>query len=145
MMKGLWSKAFWKDAVERTVSAVAQSLLLFLTGDTLGNVLPGVNISVDFSDWSTWLTIIGGAALIQMLKNLVAATANPNSGASFGASVPATLVLAQTTVTGSKDGALPPGVPESRPGDNVIGPALAAQTDWEEGQRAQVTALPPAA
>jgi hypothetical protein len=143
-MKGLWSKAFWKDAVERTISAVAQSLLLFLTGDALGGVVQGVDISVDFGDWQTWLTIMGGAALIQMLKNLVAVTANPNSGASFGASVPSTLVRVQTTVTGGKDSALPPGAVVPQPGDDVVGPALAADTDLTEGQAAQVSALPPA-
>lgn len=142
-MSGLWSKAFWKDSVERTISAVAQSLLLFLTGNALGNATESVQINVDFGDWQTWLTIAAGAAIIQMLKNLVAVTANPNSGASFGASVPSTLVLAQTTVTGSQhDGH--PDAPLSQPGDPVIGPALAAKTDWEEGQPAQVTALPQA-
>ena len=138
-MKGLWSKAFWKDAVERTVSAVAVSLLLFLGADQL----PGDAVNVNFDDWKTWLTIIGGAALIQMLKNLAAVTANPNSGASFGASVPTNLVLAQTTVTGGKE--IGPGMSQAAPGDAVIGPALAADSDWEEGQPAQVTALPPAA
>lgn len=136
-MKGLWSKAFWKDSVERTISAVAQSLLLFLTGNALGNAAPeSVQINVDFSDWQTWLTIMGGAALIQMLKNLVAVTANPNSGASFGASVPVPLVKAYTTVTGQEG---------SQPGDTVIGPALAAETGLKEGEPAQVTRLPQAA
>lgn len=140
-MKGLWSKAFWKDSVERTISAVAQSLLLFLTGNALGNAAPeSVQINVDFSDWQTWLTIMGGAALIQMLKNLVAVTANPNSGASFGASVPATLVKAYTTVTGTR-----PGQNGSHPGDTVVGPALAAETELNEGEPAQVTRLPQAA
>lgn len=140
-MKGLWSKAFWKDAVERTVSAVAQSLLLFLTGDTLGGLVPGVDISVDFGDWQTWLTIIGGAALIQMLKNLVAVTANPNSGASFGASIPVNLVQAYTTVTGGGEGAHK--VDQPRPGDTVAGPALAAETDLTEGEAVYVKPIPP--
>lgn len=145
-MKGLWSKAFWKDSVERTISAVAQSLLLFITTNALGTATNGdVGVAVDFSDWRTWLSIVAGAAVIQMLKNLIAVTANPNSGASFGASVPTNLVLAQTTVTGSKDGAMPPGAPSAAPGDAVVGPALAADTDWVEGQPAQVSALPAAA
>jgi hypothetical protein len=145
-MKGLWSKAFWKDSLERTISAVAQSLLLFLTGNALGNAAPdAVQINVDFGEWQTWLAIMGGAALIQMLKNLVAVTANPNSGASFGASVPSTLVRVQTTVTGGNKGALPPGAAVPQPGDDVVGPALAADTDLTEGQAAQVSALPPAA
>ena len=144
-MNSLWSKAFWKDSVERTISAVAQSLLLFLTGNALGNVTNGdVGVSVDFGDWQTWLVIMGGAAVIQMLKNLVAVTANPNSGASFGASVPTNLVLSQKTVTGGKESALPPGAAVPQPGDAVVGPALAADTDLVEGQAAQVTALPPA-
>lgn len=144
-MNGLWGKAFWRDSAERTISAVAQSLLLFLTGNALGNAAPdAIEINVDFSDWRVWLAIMGGAALIQMLKNLVAVTANPNSGASFGASVPSDLVRVQTTVTGSHSGALPDDAPVPQPGDSVAGKALADETNIPEGAAVQVTLLPPA-
>lgn len=87
-MKKYLTKAFWNDAAERTISAVAQSLLLFLTGDQLGDVVPNVQIQVDWSQWQTWVSIAASAAIIQMLKNFVAVGINPNTGASFGTAVP---------------------------------------------------------
>lgn len=138
-MTSLWKRAFWKDAIERTISAMCQSLLLFLGGDGLGEVVPGVDISVDFSAWQTWLTVVGGAALIQMLKNFIAVTANPNSGASFGASIPGNLVRAYTTVVAQEtEGYM--GETIAEPGDTVSGPA---PDGLKEGGLVQVTLLPP--
>ena len=98
-MKRYLTKAFWNDAIERTISAVAQSLLLFLTGDQLGQISNTVMIQVDWTKWQTWLTIAGGAAIIQTLKNFVAVSTNPVTGASFGQAVPTGLVRAAKDVS----------------------------------------------
>lgn len=137
----MWSKAFWKDALERTISAVCQSLLLFLSGDVIGEVGGSdYPIQVDFSQWETWLNVIAGAAILQMLKNFIAVTANPNTGASFGASIPGTLVQAYTSVTRQSSAS---GDYVAHPGDTVAGPAAELQAGVGEGEPVYVKPVPP--
>lgn len=92
-MRRIFTKAFWYDAAERTISSVAQALLTFWFGSSLPEDAP-VHIDVDWTDWRSWLQVVATAAVLQMLKNIVAATSNPVTGASFGQAVPAAKVVA---------------------------------------------------
>lgn len=59
----IWTKAFWKDAIERVVSTAAQAAVGVLTAD-------GFNL-VEF-DLKAGASVVGVAALVSLLKALVA-------------------------------------------------------------------------
>lgn len=133
----IWKKAFWKDAAERTISAVAQALLLFWFGEALPDSI--VQVNVDFADWRAWGQIVLAAAVLQMLKNLVAVLKNPNNGASFGTTNPADMVEALVTAKTVTTGVYGSGRTVAAPGDTVAGKASPIETD----QPVQVSPLPP--
>ena len=68
----MFTTVFWKDAAERAIKTVAQTLLaLWLVGDVALNAL-----SVD---WTEALGVALGAAVISLLTSIVSAGAVPNS------------------------------------------------------------------
>lgn len=64
----MWTKAFWKGAVERAIKTYAQAALALLTGDGLG---------VLDVDWGTVASVGGLAAIASVLTSLVSAGAGP--------------------------------------------------------------------
>lgn len=66
----MWSKAFWKDAAERTVGTTAASLAASLPAVGLLEV-----------DWLAALSVSGMAGLLTLLKALAAHTVgDPDTG-----------------------------------------------------------------
>lgn len=118
-MGAIWTKAFWKDAIERL-------------GTTLVAILIGAMTASDFGwtmldDWKFWSPIAVSMG-INLLKVLLAGFASPNTGASLGTTNPAGIVKAFVTqkdvvTEGDKVG---PGMPDevvARAGDTVAGNA----------------------
>lgn len=68
----MFTVVFWKDAAERAIKTIAQTLLaLWLVGDVAFNAL-----SVD---WKEALGIAVGAAILSVLTSIVSAGAVANS------------------------------------------------------------------
>lgn len=68
----MFTTVFWKDAAERAIKTIAQTLLaLWLVGDVAFNAL-----SVD---WTEALGIAVGAAILSVLTSIVSAGAVTNS------------------------------------------------------------------
>lgn len=105
----MWSKAFWKDVADRVLS-------------TFVAVVVGVIVSTDgfkassLGDWKFWTPVLITTA-VTVAKALGLGIVNPNTGASFGTTVPGGLVAAQTDASGS------------HPGDTIAG----AATDIPDG------------
>lgn len=74
MQKKIWSGGFWLDAVERAVGAAAGSALAVLGADGLG---------VLTADWQAAASVAGLAAVVSVLKSLVAGTTGDPSTAGF--------------------------------------------------------------
>lgn len=107
----MFSKAFWKDALERVLGTVLAALAVALPVDLTG--LKELQVNEVAAG-------IGLLAVATLVKCLLAVLKNPNTGASFGTTVPGDLVAAQTDAGGS------------HPGDTgpiVAGPAAANITD----------------
>lgn len=67
----MWSRTFWRDAVERMVSTAAQSAIAVLGAD--GFDLLQVDVAAVFG-------VAAGGAVLSLLKSLVASKVNdPNS------------------------------------------------------------------
>lgn len=66
----MWTRIFWKDTVERTVSTAAQAALAMLSADGLG---------VLDVDWADVGSVSGLAAILAVLKALVAAKTVDNT------------------------------------------------------------------
>lgn len=71
----MWSVKFWRDAAERTVRTMAQTLLALL-GNQAVNVVA--------LDWGQMLAITVGAGLVALLTAVVASGVGDNESASFG-------------------------------------------------------------
>lgn len=98
----MWSKAFWKDALERVLGTVLAALAVAIPVDLAGvKELQVTEVAAG----------IGLLALATLVKCLLAVLKNPNTGGSFGTAVPGDLVAAQTDTSGS------------HPGDTIAGPA----------------------
>jgi len=54
---------FWKDALERTISTTAQSIILYVGGDLFN--------AWDF-EWRTALGVASGAGFLTLLKSIAA-------------------------------------------------------------------------
>lgn len=91
----MWTKAFWKDAAERILGTVLAALAVMLPVD-----LTGVK-NLKVTDMAVGLLLLAFATLV---KCLLAVLKNPNTGASFGTTVPGDLVAAQADATGSHPG-----------------------------------------
>lgn len=67
----MWTKTFWKQALERAIKTFAQAVLALLTGDGLG--------IVDV-DWATVVSVGALAALASVLTSIVSLpVGEPNS------------------------------------------------------------------
>ena len=71
----MWSAKFWRDAGERTVRTMAQTLLALL-GNQVVNVVA--------LDWGQIMSITVGAGLIAVCTALVATGVGDHESASFG-------------------------------------------------------------
>lgn len=91
----MWSKAFWKDALERVLGTVLAALAVAIPVD-----LTGVK-ELKVTEIAVGLGLLAAATLV---KCLLAVLKNPNTGASFGTAVPGGLVAAQTDAGGSHPG-----------------------------------------
>lgn len=118
-MGAIWTKAFWKDAIERL-------------GTTLVSILIGAMTASDFGwtmldDWRFWSPIAVSMG-VNVLKVLLAGFASPNTGASFGTTNPADIVQALVTqkdvvTQGDKIGMGMPDEVVAKAGDTVAGNA----------------------
>ena len=72
----MWSKKFWRDAVERAVSTAAQSALLVLGG----GALPG---SVINANWQNVGGVAAGGAMLTLLKAIAASNVGTKGSASL--------------------------------------------------------------
>ena len=72
----MWSAKFWRDAVERTVRTMAQTLLALL-GNQAVNVVA--------LDWGQMLSITVGAGIVAVLTAIVATGVGDHESASFRA------------------------------------------------------------
>ncbi len=70
----MFTRAFWKDTAERAISTAAQAAIGLLSADGLG---------VLDVDWGDVGSVSGLAALIAVLKALVASRVNDPESASF--------------------------------------------------------------
>ena len=71
----MWSAKFWRDAGERTVRTMAQTLLALL-----GNEM----INVVALDWGQMLSITVGAGVVCVCTAIVATGVGDHESASFG-------------------------------------------------------------
>jgi hypothetical protein len=72
----MYTELFWKDAFERAVKTVAQSLItLWLVGNEVFNILT-VN-------WQQAFGVAAGAGLISLLMSIVSAKVGDNQSASL--------------------------------------------------------------
>ncbi len=70
----MWSAKFWRDATERTVRTMAQTLLALL-GNQAVNVVA--------LDWGQMLSITVGAGIVCVLTAIVATGVGDHESASF--------------------------------------------------------------
>lgn len=70
----MFTKLFWKDAVERAVKTFAQALLALFTGGQTG---------VLDVDWGQSFSVAGLAAAVSVLTSIVSSQAGPDGGASL--------------------------------------------------------------
>lgn len=114
----MWTKGFWKDAAERVLSTFVAVLVGLIAAD-------GFEWS-SLGEWSFWAPVLITTA-ITVAKALGLGALRPNTGASFGTTVPGDLVAAQTDTAGDtlvagralrgvKDGT-PVDVAPNRPGN----------------------------
>lgn len=114
----IWTKAFWKDAVERIGSTAFQ-----VVG---GALIAAAGFGV-LDDWSFWKPVLW-TLVLALVKVLAAGFINPNTGASLGTTNPTDIVKAVVTqkdivLDGDRMG---PGMPDevvAKAGDTVAGPA----------------------
>lgn len=92
----MFSKAFLKDFADRVLSTF---VAVFVGVVASGN---GFEMSM-LGDWKFWAPILITTA-VTVAKALGLGIANPNTGASFGTTVPGDLVAAQTDTGGSHPG-----------------------------------------
>lgn len=86
-MGRIWTKGFWKDAVERVGSTFLETLL--------GSMIAAGGFAA-MGVWNFWESVLW-ITVIALGKTIVAGLANPTTGASFGTSVPADGVVALKT------------------------------------------------
>ena len=70
----MWSAKFWRDATERTVRTMAQTLLALL-GNQVVNVVA--------LDWAQIMSITVGAGIVAVLTAIVATGVGDHTSASF--------------------------------------------------------------
>ena len=73
-MSTIYSRAFWRDASERSVKSAAQAAILALGGSAV-NVLT--------LDWATLAGAAGGGALLSLLTSLASAGITGRDSASL--------------------------------------------------------------
>ena len=131
----MWTKAFWKDTVERMVGTVLAALAVVIPVD-----LTGLK-ELDFNEIVVGLALLAAATLV---KCLIAVTANPNTGGSFGTTIPGDLVQAYTNQKTSIDASYAGGKVTSHPGDTIAGPAAASKVAQgvSEGDPVYVAPVP---
>lgn len=81
----IYTKAFWQDLFERSISTFGQVAAGFLAA-AIAAVVAGTPI-LEF-DWTTAVFVILASTLGAVLKGIAAVRANPESGASFGTAIP---------------------------------------------------------
>lgn len=75
----MYTKGFYKDLFERTVSTFAQAFLAYAGGNLVG--------VVEF-DWFAAFSIAAMAAVLSVFKGFAAGAGEGNTGASFGTATP---------------------------------------------------------
>jgi hypothetical protein len=74
-----WSRRFWADLAERTVTTAGTGVITMLTADSAGIVS---------GDARQWWVIVGLPAVLSVVKGIVANAKDSESGASFLAAPP---------------------------------------------------------
>jgi len=77
MTASIFSALFWRDAAERAIATAAQSAVALLSVDGLGLVEV---------DWTTTASVSGLAALVSVLKSVVASRSGDGSASLVSAS-----------------------------------------------------------
>ena len=81
----MFSSGFWVDALERAIMTFAQALLATL----------GVNaVGIHEVEWLSALSVAALAAVLSLLKSLVATSVDSETGASLGTAIPKQVVAA---------------------------------------------------
>jgi hypothetical protein len=75
----MWTKTFWKQALERALKTFAQAALALLTGDGLG---------VLDVDWTAVVSVGALAAVASILTSIVSAPVGPDKGSPSLVDVP---------------------------------------------------------
>ena len=75
----IFRRAFWADALDRTVRTFAQALAAFLVANVAGLI---------GTDWGQALSVSGLAALVALLTSIAFGAVDPETGASSGTTVP---------------------------------------------------------
>jgi len=70
----MWTKAFWKGALERTIRTFAWTLIAQLAGP---NVTGAVGVDLLHIGWRDALSMSVGAALLSLLFSLAVAAVGP--------------------------------------------------------------------
>ena len=72
----LYTKLFWRDAIERAIKTIAQTLAtLFLTSEAVFNILT--------VDWQQALGVAAGAGMLSVLTSIASAKASGTDTASL--------------------------------------------------------------
>lgn len=79
-MSGIWSAAFWRDAVERVGSTFVQVLLGAM-------IASGISFA-QLGHWAFWSPLLWATA-IALVKAVAAGILSPSTGASLGTTIPA--------------------------------------------------------
>lgn len=74
MARQIWTGTWWVDAAERVVGAASSSALALLTADGLGLLAV---------EWGTVASVAGLAAVVSLLKSIVAGTTGDPGTAGF--------------------------------------------------------------
>jgi len=85
-MAGLFTRAFWEDAVERAAKTAAQTGVLVLTGGAVEKLTDGA-VNVLTLDWATFVGATAGGALLSLLFSVASAGVGNEGTASLSRAV----------------------------------------------------------
>lgn len=113
----IWTKAFWKDAVERLGSTFFETLLGAMIAASAFSAL---------SHWSFWEPLLW-TTVVAMVKVIAAGFISPNTGASLGTTHPVDItkaIVTQTDITTDAQNEV-----VANAGETVAGKAATQQTN----------------